>query len=475
MIAEAVPMRRQSVKGVTAPRIAPPEPIRTLVSEYEASAKDLGLKLVPWQKVAGRYITALRDRPTGRPRKDAGPDLWKYREVCVVVARQNGKTTLLLPRILMGLRRGEQILHTAQNREIPRKTFLDIVGLIARHPDLPYSIRKGNGQEEVRTPEGGRYKLIAPNANVRGETADLVLIDEVRQQRDQELMDAMLPTITAKRNGQIIYLSNAGDDDSVVLNDLRKRGTEGQAGLAYLEWSAPPDCDIDDLDGWAQANPALGHTGLVLENLEYFRSSYPESSFETEHLCRWVTSMLPRIVSEPAWEACRRPADEPVRPVMAINMDASGTHASAVLAWAHPEGVSMRVIADVTGEPVDLERLGPDLAEVAKRMRVTEVLFDPWTDADLARYFRRTRAINGMTYANASERFARLVDSGRLRWHDAAVVGEQLAWTGRKDQGRGAWMAVRARPEHPVTAVVAAIRACWVASEPQQAPRRMVY
>ena len=148
---------------------------------------------------------------------------WAFREVCIVVARQNGKSELLVPLIVMHLRRGSHILHTAQNRDLPRKTFLRVAALIGGDADT-LSVRRANGQEEIITASGGRYKVVAPNGSSRGESADLVLIDEVREQHDQDLMDAMLPTITARPNAQVIYLSNAGDDESVVLNDLRRRG-----------------------------------------------------------------------------------------------------------------------------------------------------------------------------------------------------------------------------------------------------------
>jgi phage terminase large subunit-like protein len=226
MVAEAQRLPATRLRGAISPRLAPPIPAKSDLAEYEKAAAELGIRLMPWQKVAARYITGKRGKG------------WAFREVVVVVARQNGKTTLLVPRILMGLKRGEQILHTAQNREIARKTFLALQGQMAGHDVIDY-VRKGNGQEEIRSTTGGRYKLVAPNGGSRGETADLVLLDEVREQDDNELMDAILPTITARRNPQIVYLSNAGTESSIILNDLRRRQDDDKR-LAYLEWSAEP-------------------------------------------------------------------------------------------------------------------------------------------------------------------------------------------------------------------------------------------
>ena len=52
----------------------------------------------------------------------------------------------------------------------------------------------------------------------------------------------------------MIYLSNAGDETSVVLNAIRKRAGQDLA-LAYLEWSAPPEALLTDREAWRQANP----------------------------------------------------------------------------------------------------------------------------------------------------------------------------------------------------------------------------
>jgi hypothetical protein len=447
--------------GVAAPRIAPPVPSSSNIAEYEAAATELGITLYPWQKIAARYITARHAKR------------WKYREVAIVVARQNGKTELLIPRILMGLRDGESILHTAQNRDIPRKTFLKIAALLEAR-GLFYSIRKANGQEEITAPGGGRYKLIAPRAGVRGETADLVLIDEVREQHDLELMDAMLPTTTARPNSQIIYLSNAGDSESVVLNDLRRRGVDGQeARYAYLEWSASPERALDERAGWAEANPALGYGQLSEDALEYFHLNRPGPSFETEHLCRWVISTQPQAVPRHAWMRLRATLEAPLRPVMGVSMDVSGHRASAVIAWQQTDGtIALRVLADVTGDPIDTDLLGRDLKAAAAKMGVRQAAYDTLTDQDLARHLRNPKPMIGREFANASEHFVRAVDSSRIRWDEADVLTDDLEWTSRKPYAEGgAFLLTKVQADRPVTAALAAVRAVWLAAAPTTQPK----
>src|SRR5262245_48693128 len=110
-----------AVAGVThLPRISPPQPAKSRLSDLERMAKGAGLEPLPWQRTAATYMTAT------------GPDGWAFREVAVVVARQNGKTELLVPRVLLDLRDGKRIIHTAQNRTLPRAVFMRVAWQLDR-------------------------------------------------------------------------------------------------------------------------------------------------------------------------------------------------------------------------------------------------------------------------------------------------------------------------------------------------------
>jgi hypothetical protein len=69
----------------------------------------------------------------------------------------------------------------------------------------------------------------------------------------------MLPTLSARPNPQICYYSSAPLLDSLQLRAIQARGRAGEAKrLAYFEFSAPPDSDLDSMEAAYQANPALG-------------------------------------------------------------------------------------------------------------------------------------------------------------------------------------------------------------------------
>jgi hypothetical protein len=462
------------VIGSSKPRLAPPLPLRHDAKALGDLAEKLGQPLWPWQALVMRYLTAT-----------AG-ERWLYPEVAVVVARQNGKTSLLVPLIVARMLEGHRVMHTAQNRSLPIATHEQLASLLSEHfPRLiarPRGITFGSGKEGIRLTTGGNYRIVAPTrGGARGQPNDLVVIDEVREFEDTELTDAALPTVIASKKPQVVYLSNAGYAQSVVLNALRARAGSDPS-LAYLEWSAAAERAPDDVAGWIEANPSIGHNPHLMENLErQYRAHLlggTMQSWETENLCRWTVAKTERLVTPEEWsgqvfEAVRQ---APSRPAMGVKMDPSGERVAAVIAWpVSGERIALDVVADVTGDPVDIERLGPDLLELARSLRTSTIAYDPATDADLMRHLKREQvSITGRDYASATERFVRLVAGRKLLVHDpGGILATDLEATTRRAMSAGTAIAVKAGSDMTNTAAEAAIRAVWAAGIAK--PRLMIY
>jgi hypothetical protein len=390
------------------------------------------------------------------------------------VARQNGKTELLLPHILERLREGRRILHCAQTRELPRILFNRAAPIIesefGQGPGV--TIRRSSGQETIELPNGGFYKIAAATAGgPRGLTVDDLLLDEVRE-LDEDFMSAVLPTTVASMDPQVLYLSNAGHDETHVLNAIRQRSPDDPS-LAYLEWSAPGALAADDINGWLQANPAIGHRQGLLENLGRLYRSHKLAgtlaSFETENLCRWVATLRERFVPERDWLRCRGELEPMVRPSIGVSTDPAGKRASIAMAWQMQDGIAMSIVHNSSGSPFALLEVGNALRDLQLRYGA-QVAYDPLTDAELAKFVRKGKAIPiaGGKFANASAGFVQAVTSGRLRWQDADAVTDDLTWTARQNDGSaaGSYHAVRAQDDRPITAALAAIRAAWLASGP---------
>ena len=310
------------IQGKTEPRIWT-KPLKKLTRAnslgfaFNDFCEALGVDLLPWQKWLA--IHALETVTEGRQWR------FRYRYVLILVSRQNGKTffeVMLNIFFLYGLK-SHLVLGTAQNLDTAVETFEDTVAQIESVPELKELLQKvnrGTGKRELLLDSGDRYKVIAATRKARGLSSDLILMDELREQTNWDAWGAISKTMMARPTAILFGLSNAGDVTSVVLRHLRLQAhaqlgdpdgvasnrmnlggedTDGSIGL--FEWSAVPDCEIDDREQWAQANPSLGFGFLTERALKSAMQTDPEPIFRTECLCQWVESRLPEPFPEGAW------------------------------------------------------------------------------------------------------------------------------------------------------------------------------
>lgn len=214
-----------------------------------------GLQLDPWQELVIR--SGLRRRG----------QRWAAFEVCLIVARQNGKGTILEALELAALFLFPDvrlILHSAHEFKTAAEAFLRIRALIEDRPQfgrLVSRVRTAAGAEAIELKDGKRLRFVARSSGSgRGFTSDLVILDEAYKLGDQE-MAALLPTLSARPDPQVWYTSTAGGPESLQLGRVRARGISGaDPSLAFMEWSVDEGRPYDPGDPacWARANPGLG-------------------------------------------------------------------------------------------------------------------------------------------------------------------------------------------------------------------------
>lgn len=183
-----------------------------------------------------------------------------------MVARQNGKGTLLEVRQIAGLFvLGERLqIHSAHEFKTCYEHFRRVKDLIQSCPLLEAEllpvtgVRTGAGDQAIETRSGNRLRFIARSRTSGvGFSADTVYLDEAFL-LDDVTMGALMPTMSARPNSQMWYTSSAPHEDSPVLHRLRRRALDNDPRLFYVEWGNDPGVDPTDRDAWARANPALG-------------------------------------------------------------------------------------------------------------------------------------------------------------------------------------------------------------------------
>ena len=305
------------MKGVTEPRIFTSE-LRPLTEEttlgfacIEYAQSVLRKTLYPWQEwalvhaleIVGSLETSWH---------------FRFRVILFLIARQNGKTVLseVLASFFLNVLMVPNIFGTSLSLEKAEEVWEAVIRDQEEYPELSADIARisrTNGKKRLELTGGRRYKVGAPSRRAgRGDSNDLVMLDELREHRDWETWAAAVASTNAKPNGLIICFSNAGDPESIVLRQLRAQaqGQKADFGgdvdattLALFEWSAKEGTATDDLEALAQANPAMGYGLLTERALLANRATFPEAKFRAECMCQQVETILPPPFPDGAWEA----------------------------------------------------------------------------------------------------------------------------------------------------------------------------
>jgi hypothetical protein len=286
-------------------------------------------------------------QPSGLPR---------FRRVLICIARQNGKTEILVVLSLYWLfiERARNILGTSTKISTAQESWEKAVAYAEDTPELaksiaPNGVRRANGQNSLTTVDRCRYKIAASNRQGgRGSTNWKAILDELREHHDYSAYGAVEPTITTIPDGQLVMLSNAGDDRSVVLNEIRDQAIEGHDdSLALFEWSAETD-DPLDVANLLAANPSIGHNIDIEVLLKAARAAKAAggdqlTAFITEHLCRRVALLNPAIDLD-AWAECREDGNlDGLRDRISLCLDVSIDELHATLYAAAVDGERVRV------------------------------------------------------------------------------------------------------------------------------------
>jgi phage terminase large subunit-like protein len=258
-------------------------------------AAALGKPLMPWQRYVADVVLEI-DPLTGQ---------FAYNEFGLTVPRQSGKSTLILAKAVhratatgfFGPR--QKIVYTAQTRNKAREKWEeDYAADLKASKTFGSRIKPhfGNGNEHIRFTNGSRFGIEATTEKAgHGSTLDEAYIDEAFAQADNRLEQAFRPAMITRPNTQLAWVSTAGWlDGSPFLSDKVRRGRDQvemgvREGLAYFEWSAPEDADIDDRAAWRMCMPALGHT--ISEQAmaaELAAMSDNPNDFRRAYLNQWV-------------------------------------------------------------------------------------------------------------------------------------------------------------------------------------------
>lgn len=444
-----------------------------------------GLVLDPWQEYVLRH--SLGEKPNGK---------WSAFRVALVVPRQNGKNALLEARELAGLFLfGEKrIIHTAHEVKTARESMQSLMNRLKQSDELMQHVAgfdgdfdkdisgmKTGNDPSITLRNGNKLSYAARSkGSGRGFTGDLIIMDEAYALRADE-MAAMVPTMAARSmvgNPQLWFTSSAGMPESDLLNAIRGEGkARSSTRLAYFEWSADDDADINDVDAWYESNPGLGvriSEQYVLDELETMLAdpNEGEEKFLRERMGVWAKLGPETAFPKGLW-AKRGDGSAAITSDFVVSVDIrTGLNAAAaiVLAGTTDEGYAVGdLVFYETGEGAGessvfeevcafLERRGLDIVAVDDT-RENESLIKRFENAGINVTKLKTRDM-----ANAAVGVTDSLMTNGLRHRNQADLNKAVNVAGKRKYGTdtGLYLWSQDKSSGDITALRAWTVAAWV-------------
>lgn len=348
-------MARTTYKASQKPRIDIYKPGDIKKAELLFKLLDeYGTKLHFWQKLVLRRWLA-EDEDGRFVNLDCG----------LSVPRQNGKTEIIVARIIYGIIFGGRIgMFTAQKQKTVNEVKKRVQDFFYENPHeeifnllTPRFRKKPRNYDLIEFNNGARYQFITrTRLGGLGMTLDDLINDEAADMVDAHLA-TLLPTASAAPSGnpQVIYCGTPPMAETVgeVFPRLRKEIMKSGEG-AWTEWSVEALTEKNDMNAWYKTNPSLGKT-LLKRLIEVEARSLSTDDFNRMRLGWWSGIEEKRAISQKYWDACfteKPDFDDEYLPVYAVKFAPDRSAFSLAVAQplkdgqVHVEVVMQRPMSD---------------------------------------------------------------------------------------------------------------------------------
>ena len=217
------------------------------------------LKLELFQKAFIQTLFGWLEKETGYRR---------FRETLFLVARKNGKSTLLaalaLYMLVADYEGAAEIYSVATKKDQARKTLTEAVNMVKQSPELRAVIKKR--RNDIYFPAtASKFEALASDSNtLDGLNSHAVIIDELHAIRDRNLYEVMRQSTTSRRQPLVIMITTSGTVRESVFDNLYGLACDIADGKAEDDTFLPILYELDarsewtDPQAWIKANPGLG-------------------------------------------------------------------------------------------------------------------------------------------------------------------------------------------------------------------------
>jgi phage terminase large subunit-like protein len=233
-----------------------------------------------WQKAIIQAIFGFVD--------DKG--IRKYREALIIVARKNGKSTLLSAIALYMLfadhEGGAQVCCVASKKDQAKIVFTEAKNMVTQSPWLSQLIKKRKSDLYVPLTFSTFEPLASDSNTLDGLNMHCGIIDELHSLKDRNIYDVSKQSMGARTQPLLLIISTAGfvreniyDNRYEYADKVLNGMIEDDRFISFIyelddrsEWSKPK-C-------WGKANPGLG----TIKSLEYMKNQVKQATDDKSYL-----------------------------------------------------------------------------------------------------------------------------------------------------------------------------------------------
>lgn len=237
------------------------KPIRFIEQFCKQSKGEWIGKPVALQLFQKAYISAL----FGFVNKDG---IRRFKETFFLVARKNGKSTLLSGILLYMLvadgEGGAECFTVATKKDQARITFTEATNMVKQSPYLSQHLKKR--KTDIYFPlTFGKLEALASDSNsMDGLNTHCVVVDELHAIKDRQLYEVMKQSMSARRQPLMVMITTSGTVRECIYDDMYDYACKVVDGsiednrfLAVL-YELDERTEWTDYKAWEKANPGLG-------------------------------------------------------------------------------------------------------------------------------------------------------------------------------------------------------------------------
>ena len=192
----------------------------------------------------------------------------RFKETFFLVARKNGKSTLLSGIMLYMLiadgEGGAQVVSAATKREQSSIVFSESLNMVSQSPALKQHLKKRKTDLYFPLTFGTMTALASDSNTLDGLNLHLAVIDELHAIKDRNLYEVLKQGMSARRQPMMVMITTAGTVRENIYDDMYDYASKVAEGAIQDERFLPILYELDersewtDFRAWEKAHPGLG-------------------------------------------------------------------------------------------------------------------------------------------------------------------------------------------------------------------------